>query len=304
MTLPPASEVDNRRENTGNDFGRWPNFIVIGPGKSGTSWLYEVFGQHPQIGMSSAKETLFFETEFERGLDWYAKFFRPLDPAALPAIGEVSNTYIFSPDAAARIAATFPDMRIIATLRNPIERAFSHFLFERRNGTLGDDFDAAIDRRPDLLSRGLYDEHLEPYFQRFSDQQRLILIYDDMKSDIVAYAETLFGFLGVESSLDASVLERRVLGASEARNATVARVVVGAGRLIRGLGFPEWVTKLKNTSLARSLFRPIDPESRPVMSDATAARLRDYYRDDVTRLSDRLNRDLVSLWLDSADPKK
>lgn len=275
-----------------------PNFIVIGPGKSGTSWLYEIFNTHPQVGMSSAKETLYFETEYHRGPQWYAKFFRKLTSSGISAVGEISNTYIFSALAAERIAASFPEVRIIATLRNPIDRAFSHFLFERRNGNVGDSFDEAIERRPDLLSRGLYDVHLEPYFQHFPASQRLILIYDDMVDDIIGYSDQLFAFLGIESCLGQEILSRKVLGASEARNKHAAKLVVSAGHLVRRLGFPEIVTQLKATSLAQLLFKPIDPARKPAMSTQTRDALRNYFREDVCRLSERLDRDLIKLWLD------
>ena len=275
----------------------WPTFIVIGPGKSGTSWLYEIFGNHPKVGMSSAKETLFFESEFERGLNWYAKFFRGLDSSEYDAIGEISNTYIFSPLAAKRIFQSFPEMKIIATLRNPIDRAFSHFLFERRNGKLSDDFDKALEQRPDLLTRGLYNSHLEPYYRYSQPEQRLILIYDDMLKDVVTYANSIFQFLNVTGSLDEGILRRRVLGASEARNRTIARFAVNAGLLVRRLGFPEVVTVLKNTPIAKSLFRPIDPTRKPQMSKDTRVRLQEFFRSDVEQLSQRLDRDLVTMWL-------
>ena len=88
-----------------------PNFIVIGPGKSGTSWLYHILGQHPQVCMSSAKETLYFEDYYSKGREWYQKFFRQCKAPGVPhAIGEISNTYIFSPLAATRIAHDFPQM--------------------------------------------------------------------------------------------------------------------------------------------------------------------------------------------------
>lgn len=279
----------------------WPTFIVIGPGKSGTSWLYEIFGSHPRVCMSSAKETMFFETEFDRGMDWYSKFFRHCDCSDNQhAIGEVSNTYIFDTKVAERIRATFPNMKIMATLRNPIERAFSHYLFERRNGALGDSFDEAIELRPDLLTRGLYDQHLAAYFDCFPVEQIRVLIYDDMKADIEAYANDIWSFIDVEPLADRELLHQRVLGASEARNRLAARLFVGAGRLVRRAGFPELVTKIKGTALSRLLFRPLD-RSKHTMSAATKQRLQDYFRDDVARLSQRLNRDLTSAWIDGGE---
>jgi len=94
-----------------------PNFIVIGPGRSGTTWLYNALREHPEIGMASTKETCYFDAFYHKGLGWYADFFKSYN--GRKAIGEVSNTYIFSPLAARRIAELNPNIRIISPLRNP-----------------------------------------------------------------------------------------------------------------------------------------------------------------------------------------
>ncbi len=110
-----------------------PNFIVIGPGKTGTTWLYQCLAAHPGIKLArNTKETVFFADYYDRGLGWYEKFFEGLDGAA--AIGEVSNTYFFTPEAPARIAAAVPKVKLIAFLRNPVERVVSLYLFRLRNG--------------------------------------------------------------------------------------------------------------------------------------------------------------------------
>jgi hypothetical protein len=292
--------------NSTNTLTCWPNFIVIGPGKCGTSWLFKVLESHPQVAISSAKETLFFESEFERGLGWYQKFFRHAenaDPKPL-AIGEVSNTYIFSPQAASRIAETFPQVRLLSTIRDPIERAFSHFLFERRNGSVGDDFEEALRLRPDFISRGLYHQHLTPYFDRFDSDHLKVFIYDDMVADIDSYATNLFNYLGVDpGGVDHDTIHQRVLGASQARSKWVARCAVAAGRGVRSLGFPELVTKLKGSWISQALFRPLDRKNTPKLDPQTRIRLHDYFRDDLTRLSERLNRDLVTMWLDDKMPE-
>lgn len=281
-------------------FNHWPNFIMIGPGKSGTSWLYEVFRAHPEICTSSAKETIFFDNQFGRGLRWYSKFFRKCGCQGRPhAIGEVSNTYIFSDVVPKRIHDLFPAMKIVSTLRNPIDRAFSHYLFERRNAGVSGTFEEAIGRRPDLLSRGCYDRHLGPYFDTFPSDQIRVFVYDDLKADQQEFASRLFEFLGVGPLPEASLLGKRVLGAGQARSRTAAKLSVGAARLIRAAGFPEVVTKIKSGFVAKLLFKPIDRSDYPVMKPETRERLADYYQADAERLSTRLGRDFASLWLRS-----
>lgn len=273
-----------------------PNFIVIGPGKSGTSWLYMVLSAHQQVGMSSAKETLYFEDDYGRGPQWYGRFFRHIDPQRARAVGEISNTYIFSPLAAQRIAKDFPTMKLIATLRHPAERAHSHYLFLRRNAELNCSFEEALKRRPDIMTRGKYFEHLSHYQRLFPAEQLLVLVFDDLKSDVNAYAEKLFCFLGIDFISDPAILEKKVLEASEARNRLLAKCTVAAAHLVRRAGFPDLVTRVKNGILPRLVFRKI--ARRPEVSPETYRTLCEFYRDDVAKLSQWLGRDLVSAWLD------
>ena len=285
-------------EFTTESFQHWPNFIVIGPGKAGTSWLFQVFNAHPEICTSSAKETIFFDEEYDRGLKWYSKFFKSCCCEDRPhAVGEISNTYIFSPVVPERIHRQFPEMKLISTLRNPIERAFSHYLFERRNAGVSGTFEEAIKQRPDFLTRGFYSQHLKPYFDVFPTEQIKVFIYDDLKADNEAFAAQLFDFLNVGPLPDGAILGKRVLGASEARSRVAAKLSVAAAHAIRAAGFPEVVTKIKNGFIAQLLFKPISRDNYPTMLPETHNQLREYFREDLERLSEMLERDLVKLWL-------
>lgn len=275
----------------------FPNFIVIGPGKSGTSWLYMVLNAHPQVCMSSAKETLYFENDYSRGPNWYSRFFRAAGSDQIRAVGEISNTYIFSPLAASRIAQDFPAMKLIATLRHPAERAFSHYQFLKRNAELDCSFEEALERRPDIKTRGNYFFHLQPYRELFSSKQLLIMLYDDLKRDVEAYADQLFNFLEIDPLIDRDLLHTRVLEASEARSRWLAKFTVAAAHLVRRAGFPDIVTRVKSGMLPKLVFRKIQRKAE--VSPATYELLCDYYRADILQLSDWLGRDLSQLWLGS-----
>lgn len=283
----------------------WPNFIAIGPGKTGTSWLYKVLDEHPDVCMSSAKETTFFDDHYHHGLDWYQKFFRNCQhasPATQHAVGEISNTYIFCAEAAERIALHFPEMKILSTLRNPIDRAFSHYLFECRNGSLTCDFEQAIQQRPDFLERGLYFKHLTPYLDQFPASQMHVRLFDDFTQDTIGFAQELFAFMGIAMPEDEQALVSRVLGASKARNRYVAKAAVGVARLLRKVGRPELITRVKNGVLPRLLFRPIDRSEYPTMKSETRRRLVDYFAADTESLSSMLGKDCLSMWDYDAEP--
>ncbi len=274
-----------------------PNFIGIGPGKCGTSWLYKACSQHPQVCVSSAKETLFFEDYYHKGIDWYSRFFKHCkNTDGVRAIGEVSNTYIFSPEAAKRIAQHLPNVKLIYNLRDPIDRAFSHYLFLRRNGSLTCSFEEAVQARPDLLSRGLYARHLTPYFELFPADQRLCLIYDDLKSDPDAYANTVFTFLQVDPKLYQGVASERVLGSSAPRSVLLSKIVVAAAAVTRKLGYADIVSKVKGTRINKFLFRPFAPGEAPVLSSETRERLQGHFLDDLSRLESMIGRDVAKRW--------
>lgn len=278
-------------------YNHLPNFIVIGPGKSGTSWLYQVLEHHPQVCVSSAKETLYFEDYYHKGLQWYARFFRDCGKSDLNhAIGEISNTYIFSAEAARRIAADFPTMRVIATLRDPVERAFSHYLFLRRNGVLTCDFETALLKRPDLQTRGNYFQHLLAYREHFPPEQLGVFIYDDLLQSPADYARQLFDFLDIGPLPDPSIFNVRVLEASQARSRLLARLVVRSANLVRKAGFPDIVTRVKTGWLPKLFFRPLKRSERPTLDHRLRIMLEEYYHADVKELSQWLGRDLVSAW--------
>lgn len=274
-----------------------PNFVGIGPGKCGTTWLYNALSNHPQVCVSTAKETLYFSDYHHRGFDWYQKFFRWSSKEESPvAIGEVSNTYIFDDSVAARIAHEIPNAKIIYNLRDPIERAFSHYLFLRRNAELNGAFEEAIEKRPDLLSRGKYSEHLQSYHEHFDASRRLGLFYDDLKSDPESYARTVFEFLELDPNLYQGDPAKKVLQASAPRSRMLARMVVKGADWTRRMGYPDVVSKVKHSRLSRLIFRPFAAGEKPQLSQETRERLKPYFTEDLDRLSEMTGRDVRDLW--------
>jgi len=273
-----------------------PNFIVIGPGKSGTSWIYSILNQHPEVCVSSAKETLFFEEYYEKGFAWYAKFFKNCQTYH-KAIGEVSNTYIFSPFTPLRIYNFNPKIKLISTLRNPVDRAFSHYLFHLRNGKIEGEFEKAIKEYPDLIQRGLYYKYLSTYLQYFSLEQILILFFDDLQKNPLEYSSKIFEFLEINNLTETKALTKKVLGASKPRSKILARSVKQAAQIIRKIGFPELITQVRASPLSKLLYQPYRKDEYPQINPETRQRLNEYYRNDVKSLSSLLGKDLESLWL-------
>jgi hypothetical protein len=112
-----------------------PAFLIAGAQKAGTTYLYQELCAHPHVMPALTKEIHYFDINYRRGLEWYLGFFPRASKLAMGRIsGEASPDYLVHPLAAERIARDLPDTKVIILLRDPVKRAFSQFLHERRLG--------------------------------------------------------------------------------------------------------------------------------------------------------------------------
>ncbi len=194
-----------------------PTFLIAGAPRSGTTWLYEVLARHPDIFLAKpvVPEPKFFlvDAVYERGLDCYRRTWftgaRPGKP-----IGEKTTNYLESATAAQRIHQHLPGVKLIFLFRNPIDRAYSNYLWSRKNGLEKEDFITALEMearreatvpaalrfaRPHAYySRGLYADLLEPYLARFERSKILALRFEDIREEPTVLAARVHRFLGVE----------------------------------------------------------------------------------------------------------
>ncbi len=200
-----------------------PTFIIAGAPRSGTTYLYDLCAAHPEIYMARprAPEPKFFlvDEEYAKGLTYYhQRYFA--QARGYRAIGEKSTNYLESPVVAQRIHRDLPHMKLVFILRDPVERAFSNYLWSRKNGLETLSFEEALLQEPEreasyeprfryarpfsYMSRGMYARLLTPYFQLFPSSQILILFFDDLVARPKELARRLFQFLGVSPQLPSS----------------------------------------------------------------------------------------------------
>lgn len=131
-----------------------PAFVIAGAQKAGTTYLYQELCAHPHVLPALTKEIHYFDGNYGKGLDWYLGFFPPASKLALGRIsGEASPDYLVHPLAAERIARDLPETKVIVLLRDPVKRAFSQFLHERRLGYEPvSSFQEALDLEPERLA--------------------------------------------------------------------------------------------------------------------------------------------------------
>lgn len=298
-----------------------PNFIVVGAGKSGTTALYEYLDQHPQIYMSPIKETNFFALEGEQAAfrgpgvqerinswsvtdieDYRALFDRA---SGETAIGEVCPLYLYSPKAPGRIQHHVPDVKLIAILRNPVERAYSAFthLIRDDREPFGD-FARALEEE-ELRIRdnwpwiwhykrvGFYYEQLSRYFDIFDRERIRIYLHEDLRFQPADMLPDMFRFLGVDPEFTPDVSTRHNVSGIP-RSKTLHSFLMKANPIKAGIK-PLIPTKLRRRLVLnvrnRNLVRA------PGLSSAVRRELVEAYRDDVLKLQELIQRDLQS-WLE------
>ena len=236
-----------------------PNFLLIGAAKAGTTSIHNYLKQHPDIFLSSNKEPRFFafdgRTE-EQDRPWdrlwadglvvtadaYERLFDEVRGET--AIGESSTIYLASRHAASRIKHHVPNVKLIASLRNPIDRAYSHYQMCRDLGLepLSTFEDAIADDEersgPGLiqpwnyLQRGLYHQQLGVYLRLFEREQLHVVLFEDLTQDPKAVLNGFCAFLGVDDSFEFDTSEQRNVG-PQYRSRRMGRLISSADRAKR-----------------------------------------------------------------------
>jgi hypothetical protein len=272
-----------------------PNFIYIGPDKAGSSWLHEVLVRHPQVFMSPAKDLYFFDRYYDRGLTWYLGQF---DGAGSQhqVVGEVCQDYLFHPDAAQRIADSLGSCRLMVTLRDPAERAFSSYLYMLRSGWEPIGFLQALDRYPELLVHGSYATALERFTDRFGRDQLFVAVFDDLVTDPQAFIDRLTSWLDIESiTMTPAQLEAR-LPATRARSALLSRLACWGAEFVREHDGATVVGRVKRSPLVqRALYRPLTTD-KPALTDQERFAVQVALADEVAEVDRVYGLDLARRW--------
>lgn len=255
--------------------------------RSGTTSLYRYLGAHPEVFMAP-KELQFFTDHFSRGVDWYRAQFAAAGTALV--LGEATADYLARQSAMSRVAATLPDAKLVASLRNPVDRAWSHYGLLRTRGREHRTFEVALDEEMAALqehgfaasgvfylSHGLYDVHLERALGLFDPTRLHVSIFERMAHDPATSYRALCAFLGVDTSFVPGNLGEPV-------NAFVTFRSVGLRRLTQRL--PDLLAR----PLARvNTRRDVAP---PQLEDGLRRRLEAFYEPHIARTRDILGDEL------------
>ena len=280
-----------------------PDFFIVGAPKAGTTSLYYYLEQHPDIFMSPVKEPNYFSfTEIEKqnlyytekGIsNWedYVALFR--NSSGKKARGEASVSYLFYPGVAKNIFNKIPEARIIIMLRNPIDRAFSHYEMDYRLGYVKSSFSEIVfDKNKNHLRQmqfqqyvllGNYAEQVNRYFEVFGKKNVFVVLFDDFKTDAEGVIKKLYKFLQVNPDFENDTEEKHNISEQPRNKLLLALYRTKAIRKLMRKLFPaSIIAGVKKILMTKKKSR--NPE--------VVSFLRNYYMPGIIELENILNRNL------------
>ena len=288
-----------------------PNFIVFGVAKAGTTSLFRYLDQHPQIFMCPIKGSNFFGYEDAFDWKWTDEGAPPLlrhfpvttfdefealfaDATDQIAIGEVSPQYFRCPTAAQRIHESLPNVKLVASLRNPADRAFSGFLMRTRRGEVVKSSHEELTEESSHVIEGFYYRRMKRYFDLFPRDKIKISIFEEFKKDPTKAVTDLFDFLGVDASYtpDTST-KHNPAGVPKIRwlnQIFFHPTIIRAAKLMLPEGVQEAAKRVQQRNL-------VPPPKFPADLRADLLKL---YREDILKLEELLDQDL-SIWLNGIE---
>ncbi len=257
-----------------------------GPPKTATTWVYHLLKEHPQI-VTSAKDTIhYFDMHFTRGEDWYNAQFSTRNANEKGTIRfDPTYSYICSPRAPARIAAYNPHARVMVCLRDPIERAFSHYWhIKKQSGDPALRFEDVLkhyNTYATWLEHGFVGIGLKALYDALPRENILILRFDTLESDPEGTYKTIADFAGLSADFRPSALHKKVniagakTGFFQKNTHRLAKHLLGETRLNEMAKSSALIRLLSGKS---EYIQGIDPEFRKTLEAVCAPEIQEIKR--------------------------
>lgn len=273
-----------------------PDFIGIGAQRSGTSWMYANLYEHPDI-CAPEKEIHFFSRErnWFKGYEWYESHFRTC--SLNKKKGEYSTSYLYDSGSASRIHARYPDVKIIACLRNPIDRAFSNYLNDMPAGNIDPTmtFEEALEIHPEYVAQGYYTQQIKRYYDLFPQKNILVLIYEDHKKNPLEFIQSIYHHIGVDETFVPTMLTQKVGEGRRPRLIIIEKIIIHSSHLLRSFGLRKLWWLLKKSGIARYVSRlntHTSIDKKPSLTQEQRQKLYALFKDDIHTLEKMLKRKL------------
>lgn len=292
----------------------FPNLFLPGAAKSGTSSLHDYLNQHPDIYMSEVKEPLFFinDEKYSEGLDNYLELFKNAEDKKIR--GESSTAYMIFPNVVERIKESIKsDIKFLFILRNPIDRAYSHYWWLKGLGVEKKEFKNAFleDINVDLNYKnnytglyksyyefGCYGKHLNKFYNNFKKEDILVVTTEELKSNSQETLNKCFNFLGVDILDINEIKSNRTVILKYARLHYHLKKILYSRKLsLIKKAIPNFLKSRINSAIDDITAISRAKKAYPKLSSETRAWLLEYYKNDVDLLKDITKLDFVE-WKD------
>lgn len=273
------------------------DFIGIGTPRAATTWLSTCLKEHPEICLSKIKETNFFSTDkkYEKGIEYYKSYFLEKDKV----LGEFSVEYLASKKAAHRIKKHFPNTKLIVNLRNPADRIYSLYWWNRgRLKEKAKNFEKALKTNKKYLEEGFCYNKLKEYYSLFNKNKIFVILLKDIKNNPSKVIKQLYSFLGVDENYVPEPVDKLVNPSREIKYPWLASIVETVQFFYRRGIYFDFLRKIGLHKKVVNLYENINRKNRkyPAMNSKTRKKLIAYYKKDIKKTAKLINRDL-SHWL-------
>ncbi len=266
-----------------SDCTRLPDFLCLGAPKCGSSWLHELLNSHPQVFIpTELKEIHFFDEKFDKGFDWYARFFQSASPDHL-CVGEITPHYIYADPK--RVKRCESVKKFILIYRDPIERCISHYKFRMRLDNYNQDFESFLNDYPQAIEWSMYGKYLGKYLEEFDRSQFLVLRYEDATENVPATKHRLAKFLCLDAScFPESAGHSKVNASFQPRHKKLYKLATQTAKWMGDSGLYRLRNWLKSNSLVKRFLMNDSNKFNVRISDAMRHQLQAKFEKDQERL--------------------
>ena len=227
------------------------DFIVAGPQRTASSWLHDMLVQQPGVSLpGQVKETFFWDKYFEKGFDWYERFFDS-ESRGEAVRGEVAPTVFASKMARDRIHSVAPNCRVVIVVRDPVERMLSHYRHELALGLVRGSLEEAVRTDPRILEASRYSMHVPQWRNLFGTNQVHCIRYEAIQERPLDFVNDVCRFVGVTIRVPFANLDTRPSQASGVRFPSIARTLYRSASLLRRLHCHRWVNAGKRLGVRK-----------------------------------------------------
>ena len=276
-----------------------PDFLYVGTAKAGSTWIYEILKEHPDVFVPIAKDIMFFSKEYHRGIEWYKEFFKKTENYCIK--GEICHDYYLKAEFAKRINSHLPNVKLIFCLRDPIDwlPSISNFMIAARDSA--QDYLKFLEEETYL--KGIvwgdylkYHEKLLPFYEMFPKDQILVLFYDELKANPIDFAKRIYNFIGVSDDFIPSVIYKKVNVSPTPRIRWIAHFVYSCAGIARRMGFQNLVGFLKHNSLIDKFLYHRQRGQKKKLDRDLVRKMVDRYSKKYEKLEHLIGRTLPTSW--------